>query len=262
MEFFKRLASSIYGVIGQPVSRWYSYECASSITALGRWHISRLIEAAQKCGNVVYSDTDSVFVASDKESAEKFAAEYNSGLPGIMRLRMQGYYNRLFIASKKKYALISGRELTIRGFEAVRSDWCMLARNMQKRILMLVMTGREKDALQAAEKAVLMLRSRKAKNADVETTATISRPMDKYKSKTPHTHAAKLLQQKGGKIEYGTEISYIIAEGKGSISDRAFPVSMMKGKKYDAEYYINRHVIPAALRVLEALGYTEKDIHG
>lgn len=259
-EFFKRLASSIYGTIGQPSSKWYCPECASSITAMGRWHITKLIKAAASCGRVVYSDTDSVFVVSDMETAENFVKDYDSKLPGIMKLKMQGYYDKLFIASKKKYALMSGREMTIKGFEAVRSDWCLLSKIAQKKILMLVMTGREKESMDIVRKAAQKLETGKASLKDVAITSVISKPINKYKTRTAHTTAAKILQKKGKKIEFGTEIRYVICRGKGSISDRAVPVSMMKGKKYDAGYYINNQLVPAALRVLEVFGFTEETV--
>ena len=53
-------------------------------------------------------------------------------------------------------------------------------------------------------------------------------------------------------------LAYIITKGPGSISERAVPLDL--AKNYDPEYYVHNQVIPAALRVLAGLGYTEDDI--
>lgn len=284
-EFFKRLTASMYGVIGQPFSRWYSYECATKITELGRWHITDLIKSAEKIGKVIYGDTDSVFVQADEAKARRFCEEYNKTLPGIMRLEFKGFYDKGFFvsqkggkkrsasgsAAKKKYALLAGNKLTIKGFEAVRSDWCLAAREMQKDILKLVMMGNKESALKRAKEAIESMKRKRTKKKDVVLTTVISRPLEKYKAKAPHITVAKAMEKKGKKIEYGYKVSYIITEGEksprgdkssGKISDRAKPASEVKGNGYDADYYIKNQLVPAALRVLEEFGYSEKDLLG
>jgi len=70
--------------------------------------------------------------------------------------------------------------------------------------------------------------------------------------------AARKAAGRGRPIAQGSMISYVITPGKGSISERAEPAE--DAQEYDPEYYINNQVVPAALRVLSALGYTEEDI--
>jgi DNA polymerase elongation subunit (family B) len=65
----KILANSIYGYLGFFGARWYSRECAESITAFARKHIMDLIEEAQKEKfHVVYSDTDSLYITLDEKN--------------------------------------------------------------------------------------------------------------------------------------------------------------------------------------------------
>ena len=86
----KTIANSIYGYYGFFGARWYNLDCAKAITAYGRHHIREVIEKAQKEGlKVLYSDTDSVFIALNGKSIDEvleFAGRINQDLPGIMGL--------------------------------------------------------------------------------------------------------------------------------------------------------------------------------
>ena len=55
----KIVSNSFYGYLGYARSRWYSRECAASVTAYGRQYIKESIEKAEKFGfKVIYGDTD------------------------------------------------------------------------------------------------------------------------------------------------------------------------------------------------------------
>jgi DNA polymerase, archaea type len=61
-EALKRLANSMYGVYGFSRFRWYSIECADSITAWGRDFIKNTMKKAEKFGfKPVYADTDGFY---------------------------------------------------------------------------------------------------------------------------------------------------------------------------------------------------------
>lgn len=61
-EALKRLANSMYGVYGFSRFRWYSIECADSITAWGRDFIKNTMDKASKYGfKPIYADTDGFY---------------------------------------------------------------------------------------------------------------------------------------------------------------------------------------------------------
>ena len=74
-----------------------------------------------------------------------------------MELELEGFFKRGIwvtrrtgtIGAKKKYALIGeDGKLKIRGFETVRRDWCNLAREIQNKVLKMILEdGNEKKAL-------------------------------------------------------------------------------------------------------------------
>ena len=88
----------------------------------------------------------------------------------------------------------------------------------------------------------------------------ITTPLNQYKQVGPHVVAAKRIEEHGIKVSRGSIIQYIIAKGKGSISDRAIPYDYSEGYDYDKDYYINNQLIPAIERIMYSFGYTKKDL--
>ncbi|MGL6298749.1 MAG: DNA polymerase domain-containing protein, partial [Methanobacteriaceae archaeon] len=67
-DALKRLANTMYGVYGYSRFRWYSFECAESITAWGRDFIKDTIEQAEEYGfHTIYADTDGFYAKYDQK---------------------------------------------------------------------------------------------------------------------------------------------------------------------------------------------------
>lgn len=61
-QALKRLANTMYGVYGYSRFRWYSIECARSITAWGRDYIKKTMKQAEAYGfKSIYADTDGFY---------------------------------------------------------------------------------------------------------------------------------------------------------------------------------------------------------
>jgi DNA polymerase elongation subunit (family B) len=265
----KILANASYGYYAYAGSRWYSRVCAQSITAWGRYYIKLIIELAEKMGyEVIYGDTDSLFLkVKSQADAEKFLEKANDTLPGIMELEFRDlYHSGIFVstktgqAAKKRYALIDqAGKITIRGFEKVRRDWSNIAKDTQERVLMAVLKDHSPEkAAQIVRNTIDDLRSGRIEMDDLIIYSQITRPISQYQQHGPHVLAAKKAIERGRPMGEGSTISFIITKGSGSISERAEPSE--DAKNYDPDYYINNQVIPAALRVLSGLGYTEEDL--
>ncbi|MCD6496236.1 MAG: hypothetical protein J7K54_03120 [Candidatus Aenigmarchaeota archaeon] len=265
----KILANASYGYYGYAGSRWYSRVCAQSITAWGRYYIQKVIRKAEKLGyEVIYGDTDSLFVkVKSRKDALRILDEFNNSLPGSMELDFQGLYKagifvpaKTGLAAKKRYALVDDTgEMTIRGFEIVRRDWSPVARETQEKILSAILKdGSGDEALEIARKTVGRISKGRIDIKKMVIHTQLTRPLKAYEQVGPHVVAARKAAGRGRPIAQGSMISYVITPGKGSISERAEPAE--DAQEYDPEYYINNQVVPAALRVLSALGYTEEDI--
>ncbi len=264
----KILANSFYGYMGYPRSRWYSKEAASSITSWGRDYIHKAIKIAEDMGlNVLYGDTDSLFLglgSEDIEKSKEFRDKVNSTLPGFMELDFQGYYRRGFFVSKKRYAIIDKENnISTKGLEVVRRDWAEIAKKTQEAVLKTILEGKGPEkAAEIVRKITKDLIEGKTPLDSLIIYTQLTMPISKYKQIGPHVVVAKHMKEKGEDIKAGSMISFIVKSGDGMIRDRAHDVDTFKksGYKYDAKYYIDNQVLPAVMRILKGFGYTEEDL--
>ncbi|HPR41909.1 MAG TPA: DNA-directed DNA polymerase [Candidatus Methanofastidiosa archaeon] len=262
----KILANSFYGYLGYPRSRWYSKESAESITAWGRQYINKVIGIARERGmEVVYGDTDSLFVKSkgkDMEKAREFLDFVNDNLPESMELEMEGFYKRGVFVTKKKYALIDeDGKITTKGLEVVRRDWTGIAKKTQRKVLeMLLKEGDIKGAIKYVQNVTKDIKENNVPIEDLIIDTQLTMGLSQYKAIGPHVQIAKMLKDRGEDIKMGTIVSFIVLKGSGRIRDRVVPASDYADDKIDTDYYIKNQVIPAVARILKPLGYNEDDL--
>ena len=267
----KILANSFYGYLGYDGARWYSKESAQATTFMGRQYIEDTIETAEEMGfEITYGDTDSVFLSGDdiKERKEEFLEKVNNELPEFMELEFEGYFVRgIFTAkdsgegAKKKYALLDedgGMKIT--GFEQVRRDWSPTAKDTQKKVLRKVLENKIEEAAEAVKTTIKELKEGEVPPEELKIYTTLTKPPEEYGTTSPHVEAAKKAMDRGKDIEPETTIDYVVTRGGGSISDRAELTEY--ADSYDADYYIDNQVLPAALRVLKVFGYTADQLKG
>jgi DNA polymerase elongation subunit (family B) len=267
----KILANSFYGYLGYDGARWYSKESAQATTYMGREYIEDTIETAEEMGfEIVYGDTDSVFLSGEDmlERKQEFLDRVNGELPEFMELEFEGYFTTGFFTSKdsgegakKKYALMDedgGMKIT--GFEQVRRDWSPVAKETQKEVLRMVLQDRVEEAAEIVKETIEKLKDGKIPTSDLKIYTTLTKPPEEYGSTSPHVEAAKKAMERGDDIEPETTIDYVITRGGGSISERAELTKY--ADSYDADYYIDNQIVPAAIRVLKVFGYTEDQLKG
>ncbi len=270
----KLLANSFYGYLGFFGARWYSIECARSVTAYGRFYIHKVIDRAKSSGfKVLYSDTDSIFLALQnrtKEDAKKFLESINLELPGLMELEYEDFYpNGIFVSAKegaygakKKYALISENGvLKIRGFEAIRRNWSFIAKEVQKNVLNLVLKENDKaKAFKYVREVIEELKGNKTPADKVVIYTQLQKEISDYDSISPHVRVAKRMQDKGLSVGPGSLIKFIVTKGEGTIGDKARLPEEVKQEDYDPDYYIHNQIIPAVEKIFNVLGYTKEDL--
>ncbi len=265
----KTVGNSAYGYMGFFGARWYSRECAESITAFARYYIQRTIEEAKKEFEVIYGDTDSIILLLGKGDINKFIKKINEKLPGIMELELEGIYTRgIFVTkkgevktgAKKKYVLLNEKgELIVKGFEAIRRDWSRLAKQVQRRVFEIVLKENNKEkAVEYVKKIIKDIRNKKFEIKDMIIRMQLQKNLGDYQSRGPHVAVAEKMREKGMYVGIGTTITYVITPGKGQIRDRA--KHPKEAEDYDSEYYINNQIIPAVGPILEVLGYKSEQL--
>lgn len=260
----KTIINASYGYYAYPASRWYSKECAESITSLGRYWIKEVLKQAQEAGFYpIYGDTDSAFLKYNgkKDELERFIKNINKNLPGLMRLDIEDFYIKgLFVpresggVAKKRYALLDEKgRLKIRGLEIVRRDLSKYARQTQQEILKICLIEENFDkAFKYLEERIKALKEGRYDIRELVVYEQLSKPVSEYKLISPHVMAAKKLLDRGIPVGEGSVIGYIIQKGSGSISERAMPVELADFSKIDTDYYIENQIIPVAMRILKA----------
>lgn len=274
VDTLKLLANSFYGYLGFYASRWYCIECAESVTSFGRHYIKKVIDEATNNGfKIIYSDTDSIFLALEgktKESAVKLVDNINNELPELMELEYEGYYPAgIFVSvkagaygAKKRYALISeSGNLKVTGFEAVRRNVSIVAKETQEEVLRIILKEDDREkALDYFRKVVNELKDKKINNDKVIIYTRISKDIEEYDSVGPHVAVAKRMKAKGMFAGPGTVIKFIVAEGEGIIREKARLPEEVPPGKYDSEYYLNNQIAPAVEKIFEVLGCKKEEL--
>src|SRR3989338_9435722 len=264
----KLLANSFYGYLGFIQARFYNFDVGRSVTAYGRHYITMVIEKAQAAGfKVIYSDNDSIFIGLEekkREDALRFVRQINETLPGVMELEYEGNFKAaLFVptrgnegGAKKKYALLDEKDrIIIKGFETVRRNWSIIAKEVQREVIsILLRTKNAKEATAYAQEIIEKLRKHMIPKDQVIIFTQLTKDIEGYESKGPHVKVAMRMKERGIPVSGGSIIQYIICQGAGSIGERAkFPDEVIENE-YDAEYYINNQIVPSVDRLLAVFG--------
>ncbi|MEB3778811.1 MAG: DNA polymerase II [Desulfurococcales archaeon] len=256
----KLLANATYGYMGWPAARWYCRECAEAVTSWGRSLIKTAASIARELGlKVVYGDTDSLFVEYDRSRVEKLIERIEDELG--FEIKLEKVYKRIFFTeAKKRYVGITedGR-VDVVGFEAIRGDWSELAKDTQIRVAEIVLkTGDVEKAIDYVRRVISELRRGRVPLDKLIIWKTLTKRPEAYEAEQPHVNAARIMMRMGFKVEPGMKIGFIVTRGSGPISKRAKPYFMVKPDEVDIDYYVDKQVTQAALRILGYLGVTEK----
>lgn len=262
----KVLANACYGYMAWTGARWYCKECAEAVADFGRETIRKAITFAKGLGlEVIYGDTDSLFVRYNKDSVEKFIEVVEKELG--LEIKIDKIYQRVFFTeAKKRYiGLTENGRIDVVGFEAVRGDWAEIAKEMQEMVAEIILkTMDHRKAIEFVKDEIEKIRKLASQNAiDIQKFViwkTITKPISEYEVEAPHVTAAKYLIKSGYSVEVGDKIGYVVVKGAGKISDRARPYMMVDAKDLDIDYYIEHQIIPAVLRILEYFGVSEKHL--
>jgi len=270
----KLLANSFYGYLGFFAARWYSFESAQATTAYGRYYIKDVAEKAKKAGfKGLYGDTDSLFITLQKKSKQDaliFTEKINQELPGLMELEFEGFYpSGIFVSAKagafgakKKYALIDETgTLKIKGFESVRRNWSQIAKEVQEKVLEMVLKEHDNEkALAFVKKIIDDLRNRRIPIEKVIMHTQLQKEISEYDAKGPHVAVAQRLRNKGINVGPGSLISFVVTQGSDIIRNRSKLPDEVKENNYDSDYYIHNQVVPAVERIFNVLGYTKEEL--
>lgn len=275
----KILMNSFYGVLGTPACRFYNPKIANAITSFGRTLLRWARDRVEELGaQVLYGDTDSLFVASGRDGpeaarafGEELLAGLNEDLSGYVRetwgvdsrleLELERLYLKLLLhhvrggsaGASKRYAGLVETNGTTRtvftGLEAVRRDWTDLARQIQRELYDRLFREEPVDAYLAG--AVKDLRAGDLHQDLLIYRKTLRKDLTEYTSTTPpHVAAARKMSGEPGRV-----VEYVwTVQGPEPAAERASDL--------DYEHYVEKQIQPVAEPVLEVLGLEFRKVIG
>ena len=259
----KVIANACYGYTGWLGARWYVKPCAEATAAFGRKTIKEAIALARDLSlQIIYGDTDSLFVKYIPEKVDAFIMEVEDKIGLDIKID-KVYVSCIFTEAAKRYAgLLQDGRIEVVGFEAVRGDWCELAQEVQLKVIEVILKKKSPHA--AAEYVRKIIDDLKSKRVPFEKLIiwkTLSKSLDEYEVDAPHVRVARILLSEGYALEVGDKVGFVIVKGASKrLSDRAKPYFMATYDELDLNYYIFKQILPSALRVLSIFGFTADSI--
>ena len=258
----KIITNAAYGYAGWVGARWYIKPVAEAASAWGRHIILSASQMAEKAGiQVVYGDTDSLFLSYDQTKVQKLEEEIKRDLK--LDVEVGEVYKRIFFTeAKKRYAgLRQDGSLDMVGLEVIRGDWAEVAKKVQAHVLEIILNEPSpKRAIDYVRSVIVDLKHRKVPLHDLIIWKTLTKSPEDYTIKAPHVEAAKMLKEKGWRLTSGDKVGYLILTGQGRLYNRVKPYVFAKPEEIDVEYYINNQVLPAASRILSFFNVTEAQL--
>lgn len=267
----KIIMNSFYGVLGSSGCRFYDTKLASSITMRGHWILNQSKQWFEQQGlNVIYGDTDSIFVSLDGSNVsalqaveleqklnswwqQKLADEFD--LSCKLEMEFETHFSPFFMptirgsesGSKKRYAGIKvngeTEQLVFKGLESVRSDWTELAKQFQVELYTRVF--KQQDCEQYIQQMITDLYSGQL-DAQLVYQKKIRQHLDSYtKTTPPHIKAARKANQANGNSRYrkGSVIKYVISTSG--------PVTLETEHYHlDYQHYLDKQLMPIAESIL------------
>lgn len=266
---------SFFGVLANPSCRFYNINIANSITHFGQELIKLTAKKAEEQGyDVIYSDTDSIFINTKTDSKEKsdkigkklekdinnFYGDYikeKYERKSFLELEYEKCYLRFLMpklrgssaGAKKRYAgLLENDKIEFVGLETVRSDWTTAAKEFQKELLDRIF--HKKEVKNFIKKYVDDILAGK-KDKDLIYRKSLRKEVEKYTKMTPpHVKAAKKLK----KIE-SSIIEYVITTaGPEPIQNKSHQI--------DYDHYVKKQIKPIADTILSFFNTTFEEVIG
>ena len=268
----KELANSTYGIMGLDYGRYFSIDIAESITLFGQYCLMFAKKHFEGLGYpVIYGDTDSVFVSTDKDeldvdrSLEGFHSALKKELKEkynidetFIQLNFDKQYESFILIAKKSYVghvvNMEGKktdEVYGRGLDYIKKNTFSYAAEKQKELIDYCLHQNPtrddiKKWLHAVKKD---FESRKFKKEDLIISQRVGRDLEDYKGSAPlHVRLAQILKERTGEALVHREIEYIVTGNTGVM--QGILAEEFTGE-YDKEYYWDNKTYPILTRITE-----------
>jgi DNA polymerase-2 len=282
-QALKLLMNAFIGVLGASGGRFFDPKLAAAVTLRGHEIMRQTRVWVEAEGyEVIYGDTDSIFISLGRRFPEAEALTVAEGLvdrinkawkhrlqeslriESFLEIEFDTHYQRFFmptirgseLGSKKRYAGLvvnddGKEELVFRGLETVRSDWTPLAKQFQGELFMRIF--RNEPYTDYVKSYVEQLRSGKLDDLLVYK-KRLRGKLDSYeRGAQPQVRAARLADEHNTRVgrtlryQNGGWISYLMT------TNGPEPMETWRSA-IDYEHYLTHQLRPVADAILSQTG--------
>jgi DNA polymerase I len=270
----KVLMNSFYGVLASSFYRFTDQKIGAAITAFGRQAITTIIKTLEDDRvEVVYSDTDSVFVRSPEATLEgsmrcgqELARRFTE--KGVT-FEFQSVYEAFFShGAKKRYVghtVWPKDDIVIRGYETQRTDTFDYQSAALREVFDKVLSGDTAGTLLRARELVTAVQEGRVPVERLVIARTV-RPEEQYNASTrenlPFLRVFKKLQSEGYDVIPGMKVAWVVTNARRTpqevepwVEGRKFPAQLQP----DYSYYADR-VAQTLARVTDVFGWNAADL--
>ncbi|MFX0005900.1 MAG: DNA-directed DNA polymerase I, partial [Candidatus Hermodarchaeota archaeon] len=270
-QALKVFINGSYGVFGSQNFPLFCLPVAESTTGIGQYSIKQTINKAQELGvEVLYGDTDSVFLKNPSKSQMKEISEWSKKELDL-DLEEEKTYQFLALSERKKnyVGIYKDTKYTdIKGLVAKKKNTPEFIKTVFSELIDILKTiTNNSEFLKAKDKIIEIVRTNIKKIGKPDTFSleeyainiALQKDLRSYTKVVPqHVRAALELRDVTGKeFQKGETISFI--KSKGNIGAKA--LELAKLQDIDTKKY-KELLISALEQVLDALGITYDDIKG
>ncbi len=280
-QAIKIIMNSFYGVLGTPGCRIHDSRLTSSITKRSHDIIKQSVKIINELGyEVIYGDTDSVFVSLEKELNNENANRIGNqlidavntywqqhlakdyGIESFLEMEYETHFKRFFMptvrgsdkGSKKRYAGViyenDENKIIFKGLENVRTDWTQLARDFQQSLYSKIFNN---EAYDEFIREIVEQLSNGELDHQLTYRKRLRQTLGQYqKNIPPHARAAinaEIIfkqQRKPSRYQHKGWIEYVMTvNGPETLECQT--------SKLDYEHYIEKQLTPVADSILNAL---------
>jgi len=265
----KVILNASYGVFGAETFDLYCPPVAEATAALGRHSITQIINEAQKLGiEVIYGDTDSIFLKNPSESQINALAKW-SEKELRMELDVDKVYRYAVFSSRKKNYLGVTLEGTVdvKGLTGkkkhipplIKESFDLMKDRLSKVKTPVEFEDAKKEIQNIIRDSYLRLKRREWKRVDDLAFNVVlgEAPERYYKTIPQHVRAAKILQEKKYELKAGDLISFVKVVKEPHVK----PVQLASHGEIDVEKYVG-YLHSTFDQVLDALGLDFNEIIG
>jgi len=241
----KVFLNASYGVMGAENFQFYTPPVAESVTALGRLILTDVISEAQRLGaNVIYGDTDSVFLERPSEEEIATLSRRASGKFDV-KLNFEKEYRYVVFSTRKKnyFGVTEEGIVDVKGLIGKKSSTPAFVKEVFSETLSIL--SEVKDAKQFEEAkakvaqilrdSVERLKSRQVPVESLSFNVMMSKNIEDYKNALPqHIKAAIMSSREGSAPSAGSVISFVKVRGKLGVK----PTHIASPEEIDVDKYL------------------------